>query len=327
MGFPRLADPLWIAASGLWGATVQVPLGLPPIPCSADNLYAPEKTEYGRWLYFDTRISADNSVSCATCPAPNYAFTDGLPVSAGIHQQKGTRNAPSIMNGAYRTVQFWDGRAASLAEPAVGLANPVETGNTQGGVVAKLKSIPGYRTLLAKAFGSEEFADDHGAKAIATFERTVLSGNSAYDRYQASNTKAMTPAQVRGRKVFQKAKSDKCRKDSIFSDNAFHHPGRGLDKLDPDLGRYTGAPDSKDWGAFKTPTLRDVAETPPYLHDGSRKTQVVDFYDKGGTLNKNLDPDIQPLKLTSDQRSDRAEFLRTLGGDSRQNIKAEKFPE
>jgi cytochrome c peroxidase len=331
MCFRRWLALFFIAAPGLFAANVPVPLGLQPIAWPSDNPYTPEKAELGRLLYFDPRLSADGSVSCSTCHAPNYAFTDASPVSSGIGHQKGTRNAPTIINGAYSTVQFWDGRASSLEDQAVGpMANLVEMGSTKDAVVSKLKSIPGYRPLFTQAFGTEDFTIDHVAKAIATFERTVLSGNSAYDRFQAGNKKAMSAPQIRGLKVFQKAKCDKCHKDAMFSDNAFHNLGSGLDKPDPDLGRFAVTHDPKDWGAFKTPTLRDIAETSPYMHDGSLKTlrEVVDFYDKGGTLNKNLDKDIKPLKLSSDQRSDLVEFLRALTGDSWQNIKApDKLPE
>lgn len=327
----RLCSSLLVSVLGLTAADVSLPLGLPPVTWPADNPYTPEKAELGRLLYFDTRLSADNSVSCASCHAPKYAFTDGHPVSDGIGGQKGTRNAPTIINGAYSTVQFWDGRAASLEEQAKGpIANPIEMGNTLDGAVAKLRSIPGYRTLFIRAFGTEDIRIDQVAKAIATFERTVLSGDSAYDRYQAGDKKAMTPVQIRGLKVFQKAKCDKCHKDAYFSDNLFHNLGSGLDRPQPDLGRYTVTHDPKDWGAFKTPSLRDVAQTAPYMHDGSLKTlkEVVDFYDKGGALNQNLDKDIKPLKLTSDQRADLVEFLRALSGDSWQKIQApDKLPE
>lgn len=331
MGIRLLVCLLLVAVVGLFGADLSIPPGLPPIPWPADNPYSREKAELGRLLYFDARLSADNSVSCATCHAPKYAFTDALPVSTGIRQQKGTRNAPSIINGAYSTIEFWDGRAATLEDQAKGpIANPIEMGNTEEAVVAKLRSIPGYRALFAKAFGTEDFTIDHVAKAIATFERTVLSGDSPYDRYQAGNKKAMTPAQIRGLKVFQKAKCDKCHKDSNFTDNLFHNFGIGADQPNPDVGRFAITHDPKDWGAFKTPTLRDVAETPPYMHDGSLKTlkEVVDLYDKGGTLNKNLDKDIKPLKLTSDQRSDLVEFLRALSGNNWQKIQPpDKLPE
>jgi cytochrome c peroxidase len=331
MLFRPRAGLLLIGFLPLFGADARIPLGLPPIVWPADNPYTADKAELGRLLYFDPRLSSDGSVSCATCHAPRYAFTDALPVSSGIHDQKGTRNAPTIINGAYNTAEFWDGRAKSLEEQAVGpMANLVEMGNSQDGVVAKLRSIPGYRPLFAKAFGTEDFTIEHVAKALATFERTVLSGNSAYDRYQAGEKKAMSPAQVRGLKVFKKVKCDNCHKDSNFTDNAFHNLGSGMDKPEPDVGRYSVTHDPKDWGAFKTPTLRDVAETPPYMHDGSLKTlkEVVDFYDKGGTLNKNLDKDVKPLKLTVEQRSDLVEFLRALTGDSWQNVKApDKLPE
>jgi len=331
MDFRRSAGLFLIAAAGLYGASVTVPLGLQPIAWPADNPYTPEKADLGRLLYFDTRLSADNSVSCATCHAPNYAFTDALPVSNGIGHQKGTRNAPTIINGAYATVQFWDGRASTLEQQAVGpMANLVEMGNTQEGVVTKLKAIPGYRTLFAKAFGTEDFTIDHVAKAIATFERTVLSGNSPYDRYQAGNKKAMSPPQIRGLKVFQKAKCDKCHKDAVFSDNAFHNLGTGMDKPDPDVGRFAVTHDPKDWGAFKTPTLRDVAETAPYMHDGSLKTleEVVEFYNKGGIPNKNLDPNIRKLNLTEQDKKDLVAFLKALNGEGWQDVQSPaEFPQ
>jgi cytochrome c peroxidase len=198
-------------------------------------------------------------------------------------------------------------------------------------MLKRLQSIPGYRAWFAKVFGTEDFTLDHVAKAIATFERTVLSGNSAFDRYKAGDKKALAPAQVRGMNIFiKKAKCDKCHEGMNFTTHDFHNLGVGADKPDPDVGRYAVTKNPKDWGAFKTPTLRDIAETAPYMHDGSLKTlrEVVDFYDKGGVLNKNLDPDIKPLKLTVDERNDLVEFLRALSGQGWQNIKApEKFPE
>lgn len=312
--------------------SIPVPVGLLPIVWPNDNPYTPEKAELGRILYFDQRLSADNTVSCATCHSPKYAFTDAQPVSIGIHGQRGGRSAPTIINRAYSLAQFWDGRAATLEEQVKGpMANAIEMGNTLEATVAKLNSIPGYRVLFAKAFGEENITIDEIAKAIATFERTVLSGNSAYDRYKAGDKKALAPAQVRGMNVFfKKAKCDKCHEGINFTTNEFHNLGVGADKPDPDVGRYAVTNNPKDWGAFKTPTLRDIAETPPYMHDGSLKTlrEVIDYYDKGGILNKNLDPDIKPLKLTVDEKNDLVEFLRALSGQGWQNIKApDKFPE
>jgi len=320
------------AASRGSPANIPVPLGLLPIVWPNDNPYSPEKAELGRMLYFDPRLSADNTVSCATCHSPQYGFTDSMPVSTGIRGQKGTRSAPTVINRAYSLAQFWDGRAATLEEQAKGpLVNPIEMGNTEEGVVTKLRAIPGYRALFAKVFGTEDVNIDLVAKSIATFERTVLSGNSAYDRYKAGDKKAMTPSQIHGMNVFfKKSKCDKCHDGMNFTTNDYHNLGVGTDKPNPDVGRYAFTKDPKDWGAFKTPTLRDVTETPPYMHDGSLKTlkEVVEYYDKGGVLNKNLDPDIKPLKLTMDEKADLVEFLRALSGQGWQDIKApEKLPE
>src|SRR4051812_19328012 len=182
---------------------IKEPLGLVPVIWPSENPYTPEKAELGRLLYFDPRLSADGAISCATCHDPKFAFTDGAAVSTGIKGQKGGRSAPTVINRAYSLAQFWDGRAATLEAQAVGpMANPIEMGNTHEGVLAGLKKIPGYRPLFAKAFGTEEYTLDHAAMAIATFERTVLSGNAPYDRYRAGNKAAMTPQQVRGMKVY-----------------------------------------------------------------------------------------------------------------------------
>ena len=313
-------------------ANIPVPAGLPPIVWPNENPYTAEKAELGRFLFFDTRISADNTVSCSTCHSPQYAFTDSMPVAIGIGKQKGKRSAPTIINRAYSTAQFWDGRAATLEEQAkVPMTNPIEMGSTEQSVVDKLRGIAGYRVLFAKTFGGEDFTIDQVVKAIATFERTIVSGNSAYDRYQAGDKKALTAQQIRGMNVFfKKAKCDKCHEGMNFTKNEFHNTGVAMDKPEPDAGRFVITKDPKDWGAFKTPTLRDIAETPPYMHDGSLKTlkEVVEFYDKGGILNKNLDKDIKPLKLTVEEKDSLVEFLRGLSGQGWQTIKApEKFPE
>lgn len=320
------------AGSGDSGANFPAPLGLAPMVWPKDNPYTPEKAELGRTLYFDPRLSADSTISCATCHAPKYAFTDAMPVSIGIRGQRGTRSAPTIINRGYSLAQFWDGRAPTLEQQAKGpIGNPIEMGESPQAMVERLKTIPGYRVWFAKVFGAEDFTIDHVAQAIATFERTVLSGNSAFDRYKAGNKKALTPAQVRGMNIFfKKAKCDKCHEGMNFTTNEFHNLGVGTDKPNPDVGRFAVTKDPKDWAAFKTPTLRDIAETPPYMHDGSLKTlrEVVDFYDKGGVLNRNLDADIKPLKLTVDEKNDLVEFLRALSGQGWQNIHApEKFPE
>lgn len=311
---------------------VQVPLGLVPIQWPADNLYSKQKVDLGRLLYFDNRLSADNSVSCASCHHPKFAFADGSAVSVGIKGQKGGRSAPTVFNRAYSLAQFWDGRVASLEDQAKGpMENPVEMGNTHAGVVARVIGIPGYKVLFEGAFGAGEINIDQVAKAIATYERTVLSGNSPYDRYRAGKKNAMTANQVRGYDVFvNKAKCDQCHEGINFTTNAYHNLGVGTDRPNPDEGRSAITKNPADWGAFKTPTLREIANTAPYMHDGSLTTlrDVVDYYDKGGLPNKNLDEKIKPLHLTEQNKNDLVDFLKALSGEGWQSSAVPtKFPE
>src|SRR5260370_2431702 len=308
------------------------PLGLVPVVWPRDNPYTPQKASLGRLLYFDPPPSADGTVSCATSHTPKYAFTAGAAVSTGIRGQKGNRSAPTVINRAYSLAQFWDGRAPRLEEQAKGpMANPIEMGSTHIGIVENLKKIPGYRTLFTTAFGTDDITIDRAAQAITTFERTIMSGNSAYDRYRAGQKTAMTPSQVRGNDVFlNKAKCDACHEGVNFTSNMYANLGVGADKTDPDVGRYTVTHDPKDWGVFKTPTLREIARTAPYMHDGSLKTleDVVEYYDKGGTPNRNLDQRIKSLHLTDQDKKDLVAFLNALSGEGWQKITApEKFPE
>jgi cytochrome c peroxidase len=308
------------------------PLGLMPIIWPPDNPYSAQKAYLGRLLYFDTRLSADGTVSCGTCHKPNLAFTDGVAVSTGIKGQKGTRNSPTVLNRAYSLAQFWDGRAMTLEEQVLGpMANPIEMGNTHMAVVKTLKSVTGYRALFTRVFGSDDITIDRVAKAIATFERTIQSGNAPYDRYKAGNQSAMTASQIRGMNVFfNKAKCDQCHEGINFTSNSYANLGIGMDKPKPDLGRYTVTKDPKDWGAFKTPTLREIEHTAPYMHDGSLKTlaEVVDFYDKGGNPNKNIDEKMKKLNLTDVEKKDLVEFLKALSGEGWQKILAPQiFPQ
>src|SRR5947208_7054291 len=165
----------------------KVPLGLPPLIWPPDNPYTPAKAELGRYLYFDKRLSADQTLSCASCHGPQSGFTDNAAFSTGIKSQKGGRSAPTVINRAFSSAQFWDGRAASLEEQAKGpIANPIEMGMTHDAVVERIQKVNGYRPLFAKAFGTEDIDMDRIAKAIACFERTVMSGNAPYDRYKHS---------------------------------------------------------------------------------------------------------------------------------------------
>jgi cytochrome c peroxidase len=310
---------------GLAADSPKPPAGLPALQWPRANRYSAAKVELGRYLFFDKRLSADETISCATCHDPRFAFTDGAAVSTGIRSQKGNRSAPTVINRGYALAQFWDGRANSLEEQVKGpMANPIEMGNTHEAVVGKLRGIAGYRPMFAAAFGSEEINIDRVAMAIASFERTVLSGNAPYDRYKRGDKKAMSPEQVRGMAVFfDKAKCDKCHEGPNFTLNAYANLGIGSDKPEPDVGRFAVTKDPRDWGVFKTPTLREIEHTAPYMHDGSLKTleDVVEFYNKGGIANKNLDPNIKRLNLTDAEKRELVAFLKALSGEGWQGIR------
>jgi cytochrome c peroxidase len=322
---------VWLAA---WAGEKppREPMGLPPIEWPKHNPYSAAKAELGRYLYYDKRISADETISCATCHSPQYAFTDGAAVSTGIGNQKGTRSAPTVINRAFSLAQFWDGRAVSLEDQVKGpMVNPVEMGNSHEMVVAVIRQIAGYRPLFVQAFGTDEITIDRAAMAIATFERTILSGNAPYDHYKKGDKKALSPEQVRGVSVFfDKAKCDRCHENANFTLNAYANLGVGMDKPEPDVGRYAITKDPRDWGVFKIPTLREIEHTAPYMHDGSLKTleEVVDFYDKGGIPNKNLDPAIKPLHLSEQEKKDLVAFLKALSGEGWQQAQPPaEFPQ
>jgi len=334
--FPQGAAAVALAAlcSAAWAGEKppREPLGLPKIEWPKNNRYSAAKAELGRYLYYDQRISADETISCATCHSPQFGFTDGQPVSSGINRQKGSRSAPTVINRGFSLSQFWDGRAATLEEQVKGpMANPIEMGNSHEMVVSTIRDIAGYRLWFAQAFGTEEVTIDRAAMAVATFERTILSGNAPYDRYQKGDKKAMTPEQVRGMSVFfDKAKCNRCHEDSNFTLNAYNNVGIGMDKPEPDLGRYAITKDPRDWGVFKVPTLREIEHTAPYMHDGSLKTleDVVDFYDKGGIPNQNLDPNIRKLHLTDEEKKDLVAFLKALSGEGwQQATPPAEFPQ
>jgi cytochrome c peroxidase len=311
----------------------KIPLGLVPIMWPKDNPYTPEKAELGWLLYFDKRLSADGTVACASCHAPEHAFTDGMPFSKGIRGQFGGRSAPTVINRAYSLEQFWDGRAKSLEEQAKGpIANPIEMGHTHELCEKCVGAIPGYAKRFKDVFGSDKVTIDQIAKAIATFERTVLSGNSAYDKFKAGDTKALTDAQKRGMEIFfsNNARCDSCHEGVNFTNGKYANVGIGMDKPIPDLGRYAITKQEEDKGAFKTPTLREVAKTGPYMHDGSLKTleDVVEHYNKGGIKNKWLHQDVRPLNLKDNEKKDLVAFLKALSGEGWQNIKPPtSFPE
>lgn len=346
------------------GALLAAPLGLPKLHIPEANEVTPKKVELGKLLFFDPRFSADGTISCATCHDPDKAFTDQLPVSVGIDGKKGTRNAPTVINAAYNTSQFWDGRVPTLAEqskfPPI---NPVEGGlHSWDEVVAKIKEDPNYVKMMQEVFGvqKDEITIDHFAKAIEAFEMTIISGDSPFDRWYFKGEKdALTPAQKRGFALFiGKGRCVECHTISqtyaLFTNNKFHNLGIGWKKIKDDLpnilkkfnaqrnkaqnkelaedeaalmnkkfselGRYVVSGEVDDIGAFKTPTLRNVELTFPYMHDGSLQTleEVIIWYNNGGRLTPQdprspfIDGGIRELNLSAQEIEDLAEFLRSL---------------
>lgn len=316
---------------------LKIPLGLPSIPWPKMNPYAQKKAELGRLLYFDKRLSSDRTISCASCHAVRLAFTDHRKVSTGIGGRKGSRHAPTVINAVYQKTLFWDGRAKSLEEQSKGpLSNPKEMtfrDNVHDAHIEcenRVRAIPGYRVLFKEVFNNDECRIDDIAAAIATFERTVLSGNSAYDRYKAGDKSAMTHEQIHGYKVFKRVGCDNCHGGTLFTDGRFLNIGVGMDSRKPDLGRYEITKKKEDWGAFKVPTLREIEHTYPYMHDGSQSSleEVIEYYDKGGIPNANLHPLMRPLHLSKKDKKALKSFLEALSGEGWQHFKVpEKFPD
>jgi len=308
------------------GAYGKAPLGLDPVPIPKDNPQTPEKIALGRLLFFDPRLSVDGTVACAGCHNPALGWSNGLSLAFGVRGQTGTRSAPTVLNAAYSDTLFWDGRAPSLEAQAQGpITNPVEMGNTLPNLVKTLRGIPGYVTRFSAVFGPEGITVPHVLQAVAAYERTLLSGGSAFDRYRYGGDRAaLTPAQVRGMALFKDKDGPNCAKCHRFDDFAadftdfrFHNIGVGIDRPDPDLGREAVTHQPEDRGKFRTPTLRNVALTAPYMHDGRFATlgQVVDFYAAGGHPNPNLDPEIRGFTLTAAQKADLIAFLNALTGE------------
>lgn len=314
-----------LAAGGLPAAEefeLAVPAGLKMPRVPDDNPLSAAKVELGKQLYFDPRLSRDDTVSCASCHDPAKGWSNGERFATGIGGLKGGRSAPTIVNAAYQRWQFWDGRADQLEGQALGpIQNPIEMNMTLDEVVEKLNRVPGYRKQFQAVFGSDVTAEGV-AKAIASFERTVLSGDAPYDRYVAGDKSALSPAALRGYEVFfHKAHCTACHQGPNFTDGAFHNVGVGMDDEKPDEGRRHISNLAGDRGAFKTPTLREIGRTAPYMHDGRFKTleEVIEHYGKGGVSNDQLDEEIYALELAPEEKAALATFLR-------EGLASEKYP-
>ena len=335
-------------------AWAQVPLGLPPVPIPPDNPQSPEKIDLGKRLFEDKRFSADGSVSCSNCHDSSKAFGDGLPTAEGIKNLRGTRNAPTVVNAAYYETQFWDGRRPSLEEQAKDpFLNPIEHGLTSHEpILDVIRKDPFYPALFQKVFAIEakDITIDHVVKAIASFERTLAFGDSPFDRYLYGGDKAaLSEAAIRGIDVYRtKGRCQDChtigQTNATFTDNKLHNVGVGFRRIQPkvmqianafrkakqegkdidkavlgdqevsELGRFVVTLRPSDIGAFKTPSLRNIAVTAPYMHDGSIQTleEVIDLYDKGGEANPFLDSGIRPLNLSAQEKADLLALLNSL---------------
>jgi cytochrome c peroxidase len=306
-------------------AAPAAPAGLPPIPWPDDNPYSPTRAELGKILFFDGRLSANGVVSCAFCHDPAHAFAGGTALSVGVNGKLEGRHTPTLINRAWGKSEFWDGRVSTIEAQMMGpITNPNEMGMTTEGVAQKVRSIKGYAPLFTAAFGDPAITYDRITKAIATFERTIVSRNSTYDRYVAGDKSALTKEQKDGLDFFnKKGECAECHKGPNFSDEKFANLGVGMDRANPDPGRAAITKKRSDFGKFKVPTLRDLAHRAPYMHDGSVKTlsEVLDLYAKGGLPNPHLDTRLTPFYLDDETRQALLAFLDSLNGKGWQNIK------
>ena len=289
------------------------------VPIPATNLNYASKIKLGEQLFFDGRLSKNNAISCGFCHTPGLGFADPKQTSLGVDGKRGGRQAPTVYNTAFNPLQFWDGRAGSLEEQAIGpIINPVEMAETYENVVKKLSALKGYRDQFQAVFGTGVSVQGIG-EAIAAYERTIISTNSAFDKYVLGDQSAMSKEAQRGMALFRgKARCILCHNGPNFTDNQFHNLGvPQVGPMKEDLGRYDVTRQERDKGAFKTPTLRSIIETAPYMHDGAFKTleEVVDFLNKGGGPNSHLSTFMKPLGLQDQEKADLIAFLHALTGE------------
>lgn len=358
----------WLDSEGIHDEIEpELPLGLSAAAANvfipSDNPMTKAKIELGRQLYFDTRLSSDNTISCASCHHPEDSFGRKTRFGIGVRDQEGGRNSPVSFNRIVSGPQFWDGRAATLEEQAVGpIANPIEMGNTHEKAVATIKSIPAYKAQFDRIFPDEGVTIDNVGKAIATFERAIVTLPAPYDylgfrqqleeiydeeeieglkeedpelyeRYQAAKkaTADLSELAIEGQKLFFSEKSNctACHAGANFSDEKYHNIGVGMDAAKPDLGRSVISGDEKETGAFKTPTVRNAALTPPYMHDGSQKTleEVVEWYAKGGHANPHLSDKMKKLELTETEKTSLVAFMKEALTSEFPTIEEGRLPE
>jgi cytochrome c peroxidase len=316
---------------------------LPPVPVPEDNPLTPEKVELGRLLFFDARLSADGSLACVSCHLPDQGWATNAPLSPAYPTNMERRLSPTLINVAYNKVLLWDGRAGALERQALGpIQNPLHMNQNLDLLVERLKAVPDYAERFQSVFGTSVTPEGLG-KALAAFERTLITRQAPFDRYMGGDQQAMPESAQRGMALFKaKARCILCHNGPNFNDNQFHNLGvpdapllthplvqaalrfdakrmnvPEYEQVSEDLGRYLVTKEAKDKGAFKTPTLRNVAQRDPYMHNGAFHSleEIIDFYDRGGGAVSGKSPLLQPLGLTAQEKGDLLAFLKALTGE------------
>ncbi|WP_078593980.1 cytochrome-c peroxidase [Evansella clarkii] len=290
-----------------------VPLGNVPVP--EDNPMTEEKVELGHLLFFDTRLSGNDEVSCMHCHIPELGYGDGRATFETFHGEDGPRNSPTVINSAYYTSNFWDGRAESLEEQALGpIQDPNEMNMSLDELIPKLEAIEGYEELFIEAGYGDGITPEAIGYALAAFQRLIVVENTPYDQFLNGDREALSDAEIRGLDLFAgDAGCINCHQGENLSDNDFYNIG--LDK--DDEGRFAVTGDEEDMGAIRTPGLYGITHTGPYMSDGSIRTleEVIDFYDRGGDGHENTHRLITELNLTDQEKEDLLAFLKVLGGE------------
>ena len=298
-----------------------------PMTIPADNPMTPEKVALGRQLFFDERLSGDGTRSCYSCHVCEKGLTDGLAKAIGSFNKQLPRSSPTLWNIGYHKEFYWDGRSPSLEKQAMAAWIGGNMGAKADEIAAKLNAIEGYHSQFHQVFGGDA-TPDNIVKAIAAYERTILSGDTAWDRYRAGDQSALSESAVRGWNVFQAIKCTNCHDGVLLTDQQYHNVGIGMDQKEPDVGRFVVTKNPQDTGAFKTPTLRDISQSAPYFHDGSAATleEALDIMLGGGKPNQYLDrKNLEKHDVLPDQRAALLDFLKALDVDC--NLKKPPLPQ
>ena len=293
------------------------------MPVPADNPLRPEVIELGRRLFFDPILSVDSSFACATCHRPDRGFSNGQPTSVGVFGRRGTRNVPAILNRGYGRAFFWDGRIETLEDQVLQpILAPDEMGLTLEQAVERIAAAPGYLARFRATFSRGVNVTDL-SRALASYVRTIRAGDSPFDHFVAGDPSALSEPELHGLRLFQgKARCDHCHTGTNLTDEGFHNTGVFWGRQPYDAGRAVVTDMSEDTGKFKTPTLREIERTAPYMHDGSLATleDVVEFYDRGGNDNPFRDRKLRPLSLTAKEKGALVAFLESLSGEIREGL-------